>query len=296
VPSRTAALLGVACGAGAALSWAAGFAAAKHALDAGLAPADLALHRFAVIGLLFLPRAAAEGLRDLGGIGWGRGLVMALLAGPGQVLMSFTGFALAPFGHGALIAPTTSMVVGLLLAAIILKEPVSRLHVFGAAIISLGLLLLVGEAMLHIGQRGIVGDLLFLSAGTCWSIFAMLLRRWRIAATRAVLAIGVVSLLVYAPVHAVLAGYGRIVAVDWGENLLQLVIQGGLAGWAAIYLFTRAVALLGVGRASIFATLVPPLTLLLGFLTLGEIPSSIQLAGLVVVGIGLIVFHARRAQ
>jgi drug/metabolite transporter (DMT)-like permease len=293
---RSAALLGFACGGGAALSWAAGFAAAKHALDAGLAPADLALHRFAVIGLLVLPRAAWEGFADLGGVGWPRALVLALLAGPGQVLLSFTGFTLAPFGHGALIAPTTSMVVGLVLAALLLKETISRRHVLGATTITLGLLLLVGEAVLHIGGRGLAGDFLFVAAGTAWSIFAMLLRRWRIAATRAVAVIGVVSLLVYAPLHAVFIGYERILAAGLWENLVQVIIQGGLAGMAAIYLFTRAVTLIGVGRASVFATLVPPLTLLLGFLVLGEVPSLIQFIGLGVIGIGLLVFHAGAAR
>src|SRR5262245_4361903 len=39
-------LLGVACGTGAAFCWAAGFVAARHGILAGLAPADIALHRF----------------------------------------------------------------------------------------------------------------------------------------------------------------------------------------------------------------------------------------------------------
>jgi drug/metabolite transporter (DMT)-like permease len=39
-------VLGIACGTGAAFCWAAGFVAARHGILKGLAPADIALHRF----------------------------------------------------------------------------------------------------------------------------------------------------------------------------------------------------------------------------------------------------------
>jgi drug/metabolite transporter (DMT)-like permease len=64
---------------------------------------------------------------------------------------------------------------------------------------------------------------------------------------------------------------------------MQAVVQGGFAGAGAIYLFTRAVILLGAGRAALFPALVPPFTLLIGAVTLGEIPSLFQLIGLAIV-------------
>jgi drug/metabolite transporter (DMT)-like permease len=44
--------------------------------------------------------------------------------------------------------------------------------------------------------------------------------------------------------------------------------------------------LLGAGRAVLFRSLVPPFTLLVGFLALGEVPTVSQLIGLVVVVVG----------
>ena len=50
--------------------------------------------------------------------------------------------------------------------------------------------------------------------------------------------------------------------------------------------FTRAVVLLGASRAVLFPSLVPPFTLLVGYLALGEVPSMSQLAGLAIVLVG----------
>jgi len=77
-----------------------------------------------------------------------------------------------------------------------------------------------------------------------------------------------------------------MLAAGWFENAMQAIIQGALAGAGAIYLFTRAVVLLGASRAVLFPSLVPPFTLLIGYVTLGEAPSPPQLAGLVIVIVG----------
>src|SRR5215813_15067142 len=86
------ALLGVACGAGAALSWALGFAATRHGLKAGLSPPDLLLHRYLWSGLAFLPFVMRGGLGNLLGIGWSRGLALMVLGGPVFAIISYAGF------------------------------------------------------------------------------------------------------------------------------------------------------------------------------------------------------------
>jgi drug/metabolite transporter (DMT)-like permease len=59
-----------------------------------------------------------------------------------------------------------------------------------------------------------------------------------------------------------------------------------LAGAGGIYLFTRAVALLGPGRAAVFPALVPGFTMLIGYLSLGVVPTLVQLAGFAIVTVG----------
>jgi drug/metabolite transporter (DMT)-like permease len=281
-------IIGALCGAGAAASWAAGFVAARHGVLIGLAPADIALHRFVWAGVLLLPIVWRRGPGDLGGLGWGRALTIFMLAGPIQAFLSATGFLLAPLGHGAVIQPGTSALGGLLLATLVLHEPLRARRLAGAAAIVGGLLLLGGEAVATIGAHGVAGDLAFFVGGVFWAVFATLLRLWDIRAQRAAIVISVLSLAIYAPLHGLAFGYGRMIAAGLWENLLQAAVQGGLAGALAIHLFARAVVLLGAGRASAFPAMVPPATLLIGLVTLGEVPTLVQLAGLAAVLLGFL--------
>jgi drug/metabolite transporter (DMT)-like permease len=279
-------VLGVVCGTAAAFCWAAGFVAARHGILAGLAPADIALHRFAWAGLVLLPGALANGFAEVGAIGWGRALALTVVAGPLQALISYLGFTLVPLGHGVVIQPAASALAGLMLAVLALREPTTAQRMLGAAAIVIGLSLFGAEAVTTIGRHGLLGDFLFLVAGIAWGVFGVLLRYWRIAGTRAAIVICVLALLLYAPAHGLIWGYDSLLAAGWTENLVQALAQGVLAGVLAIYLFARAVTLLGASRASIFPALVPAFGIVLGYLALGEVPSIYQLAGLAMVALG----------
>ena len=277
--------IGIACGVGAAVFWAAGFVAARHGIDIGFTPADLTFHRCFWAGLVLLPLALRDGIGDLNGIGWGRGIVLTILGGPGIAIVSYSGFLLVPLGHGGVIQPSCAALFGLILATVILKERLPVLRAFGALTIVLGLAVIGAEAITTIGMHGVAGDLMFVLAGGIFATFGMLLRHWRVVATRATVAISVLSLAIL-PIYWTLSGFDRIAALGLWENMLQALIQGILAGPAAIYLFTRSVVLLGAGRAAVFPSLVPPCVLLIGWLVLGEQSSVLQLTGLAIVLIG----------
>src|ERR1700754_2258190 len=99
-------LIAILCGIGAALCWAIGLTAARHGIAVGLTPMDLAFHRFMWSGLILLPLAWRWTPRDLGGIGWGTGIALMVLGGPGLSILSHAGFIYAPLGHGAVIQPS----------------------------------------------------------------------------------------------------------------------------------------------------------------------------------------------
>ncbi|MCC6947897.1 MAG: DMT family transporter [Bradyrhizobiaceae bacterium] len=279
-------LIGVLCGAGAALAWAAGLVAALHGVGIGLAPVDLALHRYVWLAPLLSFLVFRSGIAKPGGMSWGRGLALTLFAGPPLAILSYMGFLLVPLGHGAVIQPSAAAVGGLLLTAIFLHEAIALSRVIGALAIVAGLVVYAGESAATIGRSGILGDLSFFAAGTCWALFGLLLSLWRIEPMRATAVVTVMAFLTFVPVHAALFGFERIVAAGWAENLLQAVVQGVFAGTGGIYLFTRSVALLGPGRAAVFPALVPGFTMAIGWITLGTVPSMAQLAGFAIVTVG----------
>jgi drug/metabolite transporter (DMT)-like permease len=278
-------IIGIACGIGAAIFWAFGFAAARHGIAIGLSPFDIAFHRYAWAGLAFLPSMLRHGVRNLNAIGWHRGFTLALSGGPGQAVVSAAGFLVVPLGHGGVIQPSTAALGGLLLAALVLGERLPVVRIYGAIIIVAGVVVIGREALMTIGAHGLAGDLAFALAGLMFAIFGMLLRMWRIDAMRATAVISSLTLL-YIPIHAVVFGFGRMMAAGWFENALQAVVQGVFSGPLAIYLFARSVMLLGASRAAVFAALVPAATVVVGFLALGEAPSMAQVAGLVIVLVG----------
>jgi len=282
---RSSTVLGVACGAGAAFCWAAGFVAARHGIAIGLSPADLALHRFAWAGLFLLPLVLRGRGEVFAGVGWWRAVLLTLAGGPPLAIISYSGFILMPLGHGGVIQPSSAALFGLLYAGVVLRERLPRARIAGAAVMVLGLCVLGVEALSTIGHAGLLGDFAFVAAGFCFATFAMMVKLWHVPPARATIIVSVVS-LADIPIHWALFGFDRLIALGFAENLVQALAQGLLAGAGAIWLFARAVFLLGAARAAVFTALVPPFTLLIGAIFLGEMPTLVQLAGLVVVLIG----------
>ena len=278
-------MAGIACGIGAAVFWAVGFVAARHGIAAGFSPADIVLHRFVWAGLAFLPLIVREGFADLGSVGWRRGVLLTLIGGPPFSHLSYAGFLLVPLAHGAVIQPSCAAIGGLVLATLVLKEKLPLQRAAGAAVIVVGLCVIGGEALATIGAHGLLGDFAFASAGLLFATFSMLLRLWQIAPMRAVAVTSVVA-LIDLPIYWLAFGFERMIALGLVENLIQAVTQGIFSGAGAVYLFTRSVLMLGAGRATVFAALVPGFTLLIGFLALGELPTVGDLAGFAIVLIG----------
>ena len=271
---------GILCGTGAAIGWAVGFVSARHGVVVGLSPLVIALHRFVWAGLAFLPLIAANGVGDVGGVPWGRAIAITVLSGLPFSILSYSGFLFVPLGHGGVIQPSVAAVAGLLLSRLILKEELPLRRIAGALTIVVGLCVIGTEALRTMGAHGVLGDLIFVTTGCSFAIFGMLLRRWRIAPAHAV---AVTSVLSLAGLPLLFFTFDNMRAAGWHENLMQAVAQGLIAGAGATFLFTRAVGLLGAGRAVLFTALVPGITLLIGYLALGEVPSPAQVLGLVIV-------------
>ena len=120
--SRTVAI-GVLCGAGAAVFWAAGFVAARHGIDIGFTPADLTFHRCFWAGLRAAAARLARRARATSTASAGAAAsLLTFLGGPGIAFVSYSGFLLVPLGHGGVIQPSCAALFGLVLATVVLHE------------------------------------------------------------------------------------------------------------------------------------------------------------------------------
>lgn len=288
---------GLMFGLGAVTIWGGYFALARAGVAGGLDGLDFALLRYGTAACVMAPWVLARSLRTLADVGWGRGAVLALLAGPLFILFGVGGYAFAPLAHGAVIQPAAMIIGTTLLAALVLGDRPNRERLFGLVVMIAGLAATAGPALLAGSSLTPLGDAMFVIAGTLWAGFTILTRRWRIKALEATAAVAVVSGLVIIPVYFLTRDASRLLALPLETLLLQILVQGVLSGVVAVILFSRAAELVGAAQAAIFPALVPAAAILIGIPVTGEWPTGWQWLGLLLVSAGLFTgmgFFSRR--
>lgn len=261
----------------------------RDGMLSGYRPIDMAVARYWPAGLILLPVLLRAGLRDLGGVGWMRAIVLTCFAGPPFALILSSGMALTPVSHGGVIAPAAMTLVTTLLTVIFLKERLSAARGVGILLIASSLVMIAGVAFAKtLNADVLMGDLLVVLAPSLWAIFTVLLRVWQIDAVRGTAAVSVLGGLVLLPVHIILTDYpALIVQHGWMNIGLQFLGQGVGNGFLATLLFLVTVSRIGPARAAVFPSIVPALTILIGAPLLGERPDLIQIIGLFLASAGL---------
>jgi drug/metabolite transporter (DMT)-like permease len=280
---------GVLFGLSAVAMWAGYLAYARAGVASGLLPQDFVFLRYGTAGLLLLPWLLRHRPRTLGGVGWRRGLVLALVAGPLFIFLGVGGYVFAPLAHGAVIQPSTITLASMLAAWLVLGERMSAQRLAGTAVIVAGLAVIASGGGAGAGGQAWIGDLLFVAGGLCWTAFTVLLRRWNLSALPATAAVAVVSALVVVPAFLLFGSLSRLTALDTTTLLTQLVVQGALSGVLAVLAYGASVKLLGASTAALFPALVPAAALLAGVPIVGELPALREALGALVATSGLAV-------
>lgn len=292
IPRLSAALAqpvfsGFALGLFAALIWGSYLALARAGVAAGLAASDIAFIRYGVAGLVMALWLLAHQLATLVGVVWRRGLILTALSGPLFILIGVGGYSYAPLAHGAVLQPAALTFGGMGLAALVLKDRLTRARLIGGLVIFLGLAVIAGPGLLSGGALTPLGDAMFVAAGLMWAGFTVLTRRWGIALLAATAAVSVLSLLIYGPLYLGFVGVERLLAQPWSILFPQIVVQGLLSGVVAVIALSAAGQRLGAGRAVVFPALVPAVAIILGIPIAAEWPTGMQLIGLGAVTTGL---------
>lgn len=282
-----AGLIGISAGFAASTMWAAYFAYSRLGLAQGLQPVDLVFLRYSVAGAIMLPWLVRYGLRDFGGVGWRRGVVLAFFAGPIFVALGTGGYLFAPLAHGAVLQPSTAAVVTAILGWWVLGEQARPNQVLGTALLIAGISIIASRSLTAAEPNAWIGDLMFLTGGLFWVGYTLCLRRWSVPGVAATAAVSVLSVVVVVPAFFAFTSLDRLAALPPLGLLAQILAQGVGAGVLALIAFGIAVHHLGAGRAALFPALVPALTLVIGIPVAGEIPDYWEMAGAGLASIGL---------
>jgi drug/metabolite transporter (DMT)-like permease len=278
--------------------WAGFIVVARLGLRTSLTPWDIAALRFGVAGSLLLPYVMSKGfaLERLGWIG-----VAAIVIGCGapMVLLANAGLVFAPAAHAGALFPGVTPLMVAILAAAILKEAFTSRKRIGCALIMMGGAGIVWGTGGSIGTAQNFGHLLFVAAGLAWACYTVAMRAARLDGLHAAAIAAVVSLVLYLPAYAYIAGTSVFKAPP-SDIALQAVVQGLLTAIVALLLYGRMVSILGASNGAAFVALTPAMTALMAIPILAEWPSAIDCMAIALISIGVYVIsggplRARRA-
>jgi drug/metabolite transporter (DMT)-like permease len=143
-----------------------------------------------------------------------------------------------------------------------------------------------------------IGDLLFMVAALCWSVYSVTVRRYSLDPVQATMAITAFALVSFVPAYALLAYLNvlpsHLAQAEWSEIVFQAAFQGVGAVVISGITFTQMIRTFGPVKSTMITALVPGLSALGAVVFLGEPLSWNLWMGLVLVT-GGILFGVRQA-
>ncbi|MCA0399861.1 MAG: DMT family transporter [Proteobacteria bacterium] len=258
----------------------------RAGVTSGLTPFDIALFRYGIPALLVLPILWRNGLLPEGSNPW---LAGVLVAGSGLPfgLMVMSGATFAPVAHMGAIMPSSTPLMVAVMSVLLLGERLSRLRILGFLVVVAGIMMVVRQAFDVTWPGAWRGDLLFLGAAILWALSTIALRKlgltpWHMVAVVSFWSgLGAIALWFANGAH-------DFSAVPRTALLLQLVWQGILAGFLAMYAYGLAVRHLGPTNATLWGAIMPGTVAFAGYVTLGEPVAMLTMAGIALTSLGMI--------
>jgi drug/metabolite transporter (DMT)-like permease len=209
-------------------------------------------------------------------------------------MLAYSGFFFAPAAHASVLMPGSLPLWTTLLALFLLHEPITRGRAIGLACIVLGDLLVGGASLLKAFEGGDVwkGDLLFMTAAFCWSVYSVLVRKHGLNPVHATVAITAFGASTFLPTYALAVVLewlpSRLQEAPWAEILFQTIYQG--VGSVAIsgITFNLMIRHYGPVRSTMITALVPGLSAIGAVVVLDEPMHWNLLAGLALVTCGIL--------
>jgi drug/metabolite transporter (DMT)-like permease len=288
VGGRTAAeyMRGALYGLAAVSIWSGWIVVARLGLKTSLTPWDIAALRFGVAGLFLLPYVLKRGLA-VERLGW-IGLAAIVLGGGAPVLLANAGLLFAPAAHAGALFPGVMPLAVAILAAAILREPLTDVKKLGFVLILLGVLGIGWGTGAAVDSRQTIGHALFLGSAVAWACYTVAMRRARLDGLHAAGIAAVGALVLYMPVYLLVVGTS-LAKAPWEDLALQAVVQGLLTAIVSLVFYGRAVSILGASSGAAFAALSPAMTAVMAIPILGEWPTAIDWIAIASISAGVYV-------
>jgi drug/metabolite transporter (DMT)-like permease len=273
----------------ATFTWATNMALGRWLRD-DIGPLTLAAARFLIAAAFFaaLLRRQPPEERRLGQDRW----LLVGMALSGVTVFAptlYLGLRFTTAVNATLINGTGPLITGIL-AALLIRESMSRRQIVGALVSLIGVIVLIsgGRFLFWQGMHINVGDLIVLGAVALWGLYSVLGRQ--VMRHRSALSTTAFSAFLGLPLLLLAAAWEmRTFAIDARPGLVLAILYIGVAPTVIGFLSWNAgVCRLGPGGAMVFYNTLPLYGALLGCLFLGEpVGLSHLLGGVLIIGGGL---------
>lgn len=254
-----------------------------------LTPVDLNLLRYCVPALILLPVLRRTGLmpKELSKT---RLAVLVCGAGLPFGLLAVGGAKLAPVAHMAAMLAGIGPITVMLAAWLWFGERPAGQKWLGAGLIVIGVGLVTQVFAMQTSATGLQtlwGDALFLAASCVWAAYTIALRGTNLSALQLCAlvsgwsAMGAVLLWLLMPDT-------RLLTAPLADVMLQVLVQGVVAGVLGITAYGYAVKILGTQTPSTLGAFVPVVSAGGAALLLGEALSGFALLGVCIVTLGVL--------
>ncbi len=264
-----------------------------------LTPVDLNLLRYCVPALILLPVLWRTTLLPKA-LSKTRLAVMVCGAGLPFGLLATGGAKLAPVAHMAAMLAGVGPITVMLAAWWWFGERPTNQKWLGAGLIVLGVGLVTqvfqlqdSASTFEVPTQVLWGDLLFLAASCVWAAYTVALRGTSLSALQLCAVVSGWS-AIFAALLWLLTPSTRLLTAPMSDVLLQVLVQGMVAGVMGITAYGYAVKILGTQTPSTLGAFVPVVSAVGGAMLLGEALSGDALVGVGVVTLGVLAMQFKR--
>lgn len=253
---------------------------------------DIIILRFVVASIAVSPFIFAHWPRQLP---WWK--VILLGSGPGvpYLLFAFNGMQFAPASHAGILMNGSLPIFAALIGWLWLGDKANNRTIVGLVIVFAGCVM-IGFDRNSGGASpdAWIGHLFFLSSALMLATYMVATKLLELAPLEALVAIPIVNLAWFGPLYLAFLP-STISDAPWAEILLQGLYQGLGPSVLGVLFFTVAIRSIGPTPTAAVMAGVPGIATLLAIPILGEWPSMLAWAGLVVVTVGILLATLRQS-